>query len=416
MLVAQQLRKLGIKTCFLNLSGQPNIIKEAAEEIGCNDFVEHKVKVYNYKKPPIVYARYLLNAKINRLIFGIIANSRRKRHDSFNTQGCENDELRHLLKQLNFDSTAIIKKYCRFNIDRWIFHIKLAENKIKEIKPDCVIYDLEMQSEIRSFIFAAKKEKIPVVSMQHAEGFGAPYSNLSKLADYYIAYSPYNVENIKSTQVDDKNIFLTGSPDTDIIYDSDSEKIKKELQGKYGVNFGKKIILVALRPSNINSLNDANARLMNSTAKAFGGDNRFYILVKQHNADYILGSVFPSHNLDYDNFIKIDSDYPFWKILKVSRYMISHISACIVEAGLMNVPSIVIEFDNYVEWPPWNMYSTFHYIRETDTENILTKIKDDSYVFKPTEEARQRFIERFRFKFDNKSAERIAEAINSVII
>jgi hypothetical protein len=86
-----------------------------------------------------------------------------------------------------------------------------------------------------------------------------------------------------------------------------------------------------------------------------------------------------------------------------------------VEAALLNVSTIVIEFDDGGRWPSWNEYNIFHEIPLSDLDRVLTDIKNDTYRFRLTKKTRGNFIERFRYTYDNNASERIAQAISRVI-
>lgn len=412
LLVADRLQRSDIKPCFLNLSRNYKAIEEIAKEMQPN----FKYNIYQYENFRAAYKTGLLCTKIKRYL---LLKAWPDREDKAVAISRKSDTIgfEELLNKLNFNTEAVIKQCYESDIAWWEFNIKLAKDRIRKIKPDCIVYDLEMYVQVRSFLLAAKEEKVPIVSMQHGEGFSHQYSNLPSLADYYIAYSPYNVEKIKALGVEDKNIFLTGIPDTDYIYDYDISKIKEELRCKYGISFDKKIILVALRTANLDSLEDVNSELMEAVAGAFGNDDKFQIVIKPHNVDYMSGIPFSCKNfVRCKNFKIIDSDYPFSKLLKISHYLITHLSCCVVEAAVVNVPTIVVEFPDGGIWPDWNNYKIFNNIPASRLGQTLTEIKNDKYVFKFQEDSRQKFIQRFRFRYDNKSAERIAKALEGIIL
>lgn len=409
LLVAQQLKRLNINSCFLNLTDHHDIVEETIKTLNLPKFPEYMT--YNYKSTSMVDKLYLLGTKIRNKIRRKIKTIKQKKAADFQPQSGQKS-MEKLLQQLDFDTDIIVKQFCEINIDWWDFCVKLARRHLRRIKPDCVVYDLEMHDTIRQFLFAAKSKRISVFSMQHGEGFAESYSNFPRLADYYIAYSPYSVEKIKTLGVEDENIFLTGVPDTDVIYNYDVTKIKKEIQSEYDLRFDRKIILAALRPAKNKSLDDINIALINTITRVLGNNKKFDILIKCHNVDYICGDPSSYNNEEYENCEIIDSDYPFSKLLKISDYLVTHMSSCIVEAILMDVPTIVIEFHDGGTWPDWNTYKVFNGIPTSELERVLTEIKNDQYSFNTTKESREKFVERFRYKYDNKSAKRIAKAID----
>ncbi len=411
LLVARELEKLGINILFLDLAGNCDIIKEATIKLNMDNY--SRLKTHNFLQSNLPERLLSWKTRINNKI------SKRAFCNSLEYSCSVNSsiqwEMGELLKKLNFDTISIVKKFCETNIDNWKLKVRIAQYQIKKSKPDCIVYDLELHETIRQILFAAKIEGIPVLSMQHGEGFAEQYSNFPRLADYYIAYSPYNVDKIKLLGVEDENIFLTGAPDTDVIFDYDVTKIKEEIQLKYGFHSDRKIILAALRPANNKSMNNINISLIDTIGRVLGNNEKFDILIKCHSVDYVCG-ISPSYNNDkYENFKIIDSECPFSKLLKVSNYLITHLSSCVVEAVLMNVPTTVIGFDDGGTWPDWASYGVFGTVSMDNLEQILRDIKDCRFISSTSKENRDEFIKHFRYKYDNKSAERIAGAINTII-
>ena len=411
LMVAKKLDGSGIKAGFLNFTDQDGIIKETIGELGISDLPAYRI--YHYKGFDLSDWVYLLTAKIKKHIFRRFKPGMHKNTDIL----CHpvDDGFETLLKRLNFDTGDIVRRYYESNIDWWEASVKLARNKIRKIKPDCIIYDLEMPHVTRTFLFAAKKEKVPIISMEHGEGFAEPYSNFPRLADHYIAYSPYNFEVIKNLQVPDENIHLTGMPDTDMIFECDMDSVKKEIRSRYDISFDRKIVTVSLKPANVDVFDKMNMSLIDAVTKVFGDAEGFYILIKPHNVDHVRGNPFKYQKPGCKNFRIIDSDYPFSRLLKISQYMITHMSSCIVEAAVMNVPTVVVGlYDNGI-FSAWKAYEIFNTVMPDQLDKVLKEIKGGSYSFNCAKEAQERFIERFRFKYDNRSAERIANAIKRVI-
>ncbi|MCP4613458.1 MAG: UDP-N-acetyl glucosamine 2-epimerase [Planctomycetes bacterium] len=412
LLVARELEKFGINFLFFDLAGNSDIIKETATKLNMYNFSE--LNTHNFNQPDLRERLLSLKTRINNKI------SKRAFCDSLK-YSCPDSasmqwEMGELLKQLNFDTVSIVKKFCETNIDNWKLNIRIAQYQIKKSKPDCIVYDLELHETIRQILYAAKIVNTPVLSMQHGEGFAEQYSNFPQLADYYIAYSPYNVDKIKLLGVEDEKIFLTGAPDTDVIFNYDVTKIKEEIKSKYGFQPDRRIILTALRPAVNKAFHNINISLIETFGRVLGNNDNFEVLIKCHNADHVIGAR-PSYKNDkYENFIFIDSEYPFSKLLKVSNYLITHMSSCIVEAILMDVPTIVIDFDGGGKWPDWASYGLFDTAKMDNLEKILCDIKDCHLNSSTSKEKRGEFIKRFRYKYDNKSSERIAGAINSIII
>ncbi len=424
ILIAKQLQQLHINICFLDIINKHDIIQECLHDLDISDFP--KYQLHHYNSLSFLPRFYLRCIKIRKRIFqfvktvlGRIFKEKNNYHQTtrcdFHANSSEENRIEALLRRGHFSVDTFVKRYYENNFDRWDNYLQISNLYLKKIQPDCVIYDLEMNETIRSFLLAVHRKKIPIVSAQHGEGFGEQYCNLPRLADYYIAYSPYNVEYIRRLQVKDEHIFLTGAPDTDMIYNYNRDAIREELQSKYHFDPKKIIILMALRPSNPPTFGSMNIDLIHTLLKVLGNNDRFDIVIKPHPVDYILGSDFSWDTEKFKNLTIIDSDYPFSKLLAGTHYLITYLSSCIVESTLMNVSTIVIENDDGGAWPSWYKYKVFHEIPLSDFERVLLKIKDNSYIFTVRKGSRQEFIKHFRFKYDNKSAARIAQTLRSII-
>ena len=403
LLIAQEFYKLKVGSVFLDLTNKLNRkkIKKQYKDLKLTYFPEciHLEK--------IITKLSLIDTKSSG---DVNPSFKYNSLESFNNKP---NDLEKLLKQLQFNSSTIIEEYYKKNIDRWDNKVNLYERILNKISPFYIFYDLEIIPDIRIFLLAVLRQKINTVSMQHTEGWGDQYSSLPRFADYYIAYSTYNVEKIKKLGIKDENIYLTGTPDTDIVFNLKTAQIKKELYKKYVLNFDKKIILLALKPSYQYYLSK-NIDLVNIAYDIFGNDERFYILIKQHPVDIKV-------NLDItylDGFLLnkkkkfISGDYPISKLFKITDYFITHISSCIVESILLDVKTIVVELEERAIWPDWESYGIYVKLPFIKLGETLTAIKNNEYSHNYSNTAREEFIKRFRFKYDNKAAYRIAKALN----
>ncbi len=403
LLVAQELNRQKAESIFLDMTNGVLLkkkVKSIFEELKLSYFPEY-----------ILFEEIIIeidSIKADKFIF---MPAFCKYINTKNSNSKIND-LEELLKKTKFNSEIVIKEYYKKYVDWWEINLERAIGIIEQLKPGCIIYDLEIGIDIRAFLLSAQIKKVNIFSMQHAEGWADQYSSFPRFADYYIAYSPYNVDVIKKLDVSDKNIFLTGCPDTDIIYNYNITKIKEEIKNKIKINYKKKILLVALKPSNPGYINE-NIRLMDTIFAKITNKNEFMILIKPHPIDdgIKLNNSYITEYLKNKEIGNIITNYAISKLLIISDYFITHISSCIVESILLKVNTIVIQIEESGAWPDWSEYNLYNSVPFSELENSLVEIKNNEYSNKYDKKAWEEFIKRFRYKYDNRAAKRIAGAI-----
>ncbi|MFX0137538.1 MAG: CDP-glycerol glycerophosphotransferase family protein [Candidatus Hodarchaeota archaeon] len=151
-----------------------------------------------------------------------------------------NNKLGRLLTSLNFNNSDLISHHIEGFLNSFTRDLSTSQNILDIVKPSCTISDIQMPQRNRTILYAAKQKNIKTLSMEHGEGNGEQYKKLPIMYDYYIAYSPYNYNILKEMGVKDEQIFLTGFPETDLIYNYNIEEIKKELSNWHDINFNKK--------------------------------------------------------------------------------------------------------------------------------------------------------------------------------
>lgn len=410
LLVAERLSQLGIKAGFLDFTSRlDDAIREEAQSLGISHIPEY-IKYEDYRSIKVIISNY---------IFHILSKLTKREKTIFNDQYSETDypecnELGKLLNLLHINNREIIDSFYYGRYRSFMYNVYRSEKVIDEIKPECIVYDTEMPGLTRSFLYAARKNNIKIISMQHAEGFGEQYINFPLLADYYVAYSPYNYEKLKIMGADDSQIFLTGFPDTDLVYNFNTEEIKGNLNHKYGINFDKTIILIALRPNNAESYRRRNNELLETCYAAFRQDSNFEIVVKQHPVDIAQNNLYFSQAIEpkYKGMKMIEGEYPVSKLFRVSKYCITFLCSAVVEAVLLNNNIIVVKENDCEKYPDWNRFNVYNEIDLEDLGTVLGDIKNGAYPHKISKANKEEFIRYFRYKFDDKSAERISQKIS----
>jgi 2-deoxy-scyllo-inosamine dehydrogenase (SAM-dependent) len=409
LMLADALAGMDIKSFFLNPTKN------------FQDFVEKQIQQLNVQHIP------------QYIPFEVFQSYRQRRNISLNltkrtmadvfsdpsyVQGYpESNKLGRLLNLLGINNKALLELKVERELTNFICDLKAAEKILDEIKPSCIINNVETPQPSRAFFYAAKQRNISVVSMEQGEGRAEQYKEMPALSDYYIAYSPYNRDILRNMGVDEEKILVTGVQDTDLIYNYNKEAIKEELKRKYQINFEKKIIQVSLRPSNIKFYLSMNIELLNILHDHFAGNHDFEIILKVHPvdlSDYVKTDYCKFYASKYREMKVIEGGFPISKLNAVSDYCLTHKSSVIVEAVLQKVPTIVL--DSTGKWPDWNKYGVYIPAKIEELAGFLQDIKNGTFNKKNKclEESRREFIHYFRYKFDNHSNERIANEIDRI--
>ena len=67
-------------------------------------------------------------------------------------------------------------------------------------------------------------------------------------------------------------------PDTDLIFNINEQNIIFELENNYKIDFNKKIILIALKPSNLEEFIQLNNKLIQMVMDEFGNKDKYEII------------------------------------------------------------------------------------------------------------------------------------------
>ena len=412
LMISACLEERGIRPVFINLYPESDVFegeKEAMPLMAGRQFqvitplrTSRKDKIFSLLEilPDLIRMQF---AKKQRLF------------EQYNSMG--GNSIAKLLTDMDVDTDSLLKKQLYRKMIYWHYKTKRAQTLLKTMELNCVVYDLELLGEIRAILYEARKIGIPILSMAHSEGWGEPYKNIPAFADYFIAYSPYNAGAIESLGVLKNRIFLTGLPDSDLMLSYDRSRIDKELHELIGTNAGRKIILVALRPSSTDSMDKANVHLIQTMIKIFGNHPEYQIVLKPHVTDFFLGIKRLYVEKSCFNLDVLPQDYPIAKALLCSQFFVTHWSSCIVEAIAADTRTIVVKIPDgstLLPWPPWDHYPVFYQVAQNALENVLQEIKENRFNFIPKDEDRAAFLEHFRFRMDGKASERIANCLKDI--
>jgi hypothetical protein len=328
--------------------------------------------------------------------------------------------LKKILMLINFNSDHVIDKLVNSEVTRHIKFTKKTDRFFYEHDYSAVIYDLEMNDLVRFFISSARKKNIPVYSMQHGVGNCAAYEGLPVLADYYFAYSEYNVKVLLNMGVQNKNIFLTGAPENEILPTrktvSDYRKINRIAKKIKDDNI---FILVALRPEEGKAFQyykDCNYRLVKIFCEMFKGCSNVVITLRPHPRDHGKSRIAEYESMLQESnitYVCSDMSRQIETELSASDVFISFMSASIVSAIELGVCSYVINVNDGGTWPDWHNSNAFTLIEYENMESSFKDIEKRKPFLKSDgfEENREAFLEHYGTNKDELSASSIAKII-----
>jgi len=408
LMISYCLEEKGIRPVFINLYPESDLFERERESLPLMAGRQFKITPLLASRKDKIFSLLKILPDLIRIKF----TKKQASSEQYNNMG--GNSIAKLLTDMHVDTDLLLKTQLYRQMIYWHCKTERARQLLKTIELNCVVYDLELIAEIRAILFEVRKLGIPILSMQHAEGFGESYKNIPVFADYYIAYSPYNADAIERLGVAKNRIFLTGVPDSDLMLSHDRSRIKNELHELIGEHIDRKVILVALRPFNTDSMEKANACLIQAMIKILGNHLEFQILLKPHITDFVLDIKRRYIEGLYPNLSVLPPDYPISKVLLCSQFVVTHWSACIVEAIAANTRTIVVKIPDGGRWPPWDRYPVFYQVEQNALENVLQEIRENRFNFIPKDEDRAAFLEHFRFRMDGKASERIANCLEDI--
>lgn len=307
-----------------------------------------------------------------------------------------------------------------------IFLIKLLEaiDLLNIINPSIFVYACELDFSTRAYIAASNFNGLKVISMQHCEGNGEEYEQLPILADYYLAYSPYNCKKLIEMGVGKDKILFSGMIENDKI-NTNNINIRNLYNHAFPSNdIGKRIdsskytILIALKPNNTKKYIHLNKKVIRILVEFSQNNPQIVVLIKLHpnDKDDIQKISIINKQFISDSIFLIKSSCPLTDLLKLSNLFITFNSSSIVDSHVINTRTIVIDEDDG-KWPDWDFYKTFN---KVDIKKLELEIINEFQYYKPLESPilpaqRELFLFYFRYKFDKLNGHRMAQLFLSVL-
>lgn len=410
LILAKALREDGYAPIFLDLDGG---LADAIVGLAKSNGLEPTPDILSFPS----YQSGILAQQALKITRQMVNIEDGGRSDSLNS---DDDWLSILFRSLGIDPMMLLNGHVDNMMCQFIYELLVAEKLFNEHQPACVIYDIEIVATTRSLLYAARENKIPTLSMQHGEGNAEQYKKLPILADAYIAYSPYNVEKLREMKVPSDRVFLTGSPDTELLLKHDAGLLALELADRFSINVEKTIIVLSLKPNVGDFFIKINYLIVEAIRQVFTPDDEFAIILKQHPTDLqynvplaMLQQYFVDETLAMS---VVPGDFPISKLFTVSDYVITPLSFAIVEAVMLDNFVIVVEEDNPPIWPDWNHFNAFEMVSLEQLTVVLEEIKSGSYasLHHEIKSHRDEFVYYFRYKEDSLATRRICDVVTQL--
>lgn len=389
-----------------------------------------------------VFIDKIINWRVQHLPFGLFWNSKvwkkeREASNYFKEQWkyLENDDLfNELCAFKNKNNSQKIKQKIKYYFNRLFPYavkcIEIAKNMIETEKPDLILLLYEYGYFGRCLIFAANMKKIPVIAIQHGvihkhhKGYIYPTEYISKTGSVCSPFCPIpNITAVYGSYHKDllttysaypkEKIVVTGQPRYDVLFNMDGKYSKEKFISKYNINSKNKIILWTTQCHVISDKeNKNNFKAMFETLQNL---KDVTLIIKQHPGEgkkytKMIKAALKDYNL---NIVITSKSSDIYEQLYVCDVMVTKNSTTAMEAVALNKPVIVLNLSGetdvigYVtEGVALGVYN------ERDlTPTIEKLLKDDSKLA----ENRDQYIEKYLYKIDGKSTERIVQLIEKTL-
>jgi len=314
---------------------------------------------------------------------------------------------------------------------RMVGYLEMIKKMLEKEKPDLILIKEEYGQFERALIVEGKKRGIPTIGIQHGIPYpdigygirGGRLSYLNKKAvsidyppipDKTAVYGPSQKKFLVDVNFyPESSIFVTGQPRYDILCHASRLYSREKIFDKYKIDSNKKIILWLTQ---CHALTDSeNYYNFNSVFEIIHSLKDVNLIIKQHpNEPQKYSKMLKKIVINYNINITIaPKDSDTYELLFVCDLAITKNSTVAVEAVILNKPLILINFgkeidnNNYVN----EGIAIGVYKKEDFLPAVEKLLKGDAELNKN----RQKFIEKFLFKNDGKSTERVVDLIYKTI-
>ena len=334
------------------------------------------------------------------------------------------DFSKEILHELDF--------YFTMKFPRGVGYIALGRNMLKFLRPQLVMLADEYIWKPKSYIvIAAKLEGVPSLALQHGiiypthtgykyqkkdispKGhFTSPYA---PLPDKTVVYGTYHKHLLTEISAYPKqSVLVTGQPRYDALYEAKETYSKQEYIKRYGINPKERIVLWTTQLKGTSD--EENALTIETVCTAIKSLKNVCLVIKQHPDE---GQEYTALLQEYTKRFDVNAIIPSRfsdtnEHLFAADVVIGKTSTTLMEAVILQKPAIVLNLSGQpdeVEYVPEKV-ALGVYQKDTLAPAIQKLLIDDAELASH----RENYIERYLYKIDGKSTERVLDVMDNMIL
>ena len=302
---------------------------------------------------------------------------------------------REILELFNFDSfnlQPLINYY--FDYEFFVMSIKVFnvynnfKHFLKEIPPLAIIFCDHLSYEVRTYLPYCEKNNIPSIYVPH--GSISNIKGISAKTNFsYIAASGERIKQFFSNKIDQNTkIIVTGRPRYEFLYEKDVKKLDevKDMFDNRRYNFSPDKITILLTTSPYDS--KSNELVIETVIKALKELNLIKnLIIKLHPREngVLHRQIMRKHKVEPI----IVQNYEIFEVIKSSDILLSMSSTTILEAMVIGIPIINLDFINldfkftgeYLFLDEESLIIAKDYESLVQNINKLVKSKQDLYQY-----------------------------------
>jgi len=321
--------------------------------------------------------------------------------------------------------------YFSFLYPHAVGYIEMGRRMIRKEKPNLIILQAEYEWKEKSFlVIAPKLENIPTLALEHGviipshKGYiytkgeispiGDIQSPYNQIPDKTAVYGEYYKELLtKISAYPENSIVVTGQPSYDALKSLDKIYSKKNFMEEYNIPNNYKLIIWFTQSHGLSQ--EENIKNLNAVFNTMKYIKNTTLIIKQHPGE---GKMYSKQIQEYLNKYKINArlvpkNSDTNELLFNSDVVISKYSTTGIEAIALNKPLIVLNLSgkpDLVDYVSEGVALGVYQIDDLQS-TIETLLKDDSMLDKN----RKKYVEKYLFKIDGKSTERVVNIVNSMV-
>lgn len=313
------------------------------------------------------------------------------------------------------------------------YQIKLmtmTRDIIKYVKPDLIVLLNEYGWVERPMLIAARFEKVPVLAIQHGvitlvcKGYMynkneihpkmSAQSPYCPIPDKTAVYGKFHYDLLTQNSAYPKNsVVITGQPRYDILYRAKEIYSKEQFFKKHGINKKNKIVLWTTQCHGLsNSENIKNFEVVLRTMKDM---NKTTLVIKQHpGEDKRYNKIISRYLKQYKiEAVVTPKESDVIELIYACDLMITKHSTTAIEAVALNKPVIILDMEDKNDLGGYVAQGVALgvFCKNELKPTIQKLLKDDSEL----SIKRKNYIERYMYKIDGKSTDRVVEIIEKMI-